>query len=85
MPRQNSQASSPCIDICRMDEATGWCEGCLRTIDEIISWSQLSELERRHVMATLSPRRVQWRALRRERVSAAGGVDGHTEPGADKP
>ncbi len=26
---------SPCIAVCRLDEATGFCEGCFRTIDEI--------------------------------------------------
>ena len=26
---------SPCISVCRMDERTGWCEGCLRTLAEI--------------------------------------------------
>lgn len=31
---------SPCISVCRMSEATGWCEGCYRTIDEIRQWSK---------------------------------------------
>lgn len=31
---------SPCISVCRMDAATGWCEGCFRTIDEIREWSR---------------------------------------------
>ena len=26
---------SPCINVCRMDERTGWCEGCQRTLTEI--------------------------------------------------
>ncbi|MDO9217322.1 MAG: DUF1289 domain-containing protein, partial [Lacisediminimonas sp.] len=29
---------SPCIDICRMEQHTGLCVGCLRTIDEITAW-----------------------------------------------
>ena len=32
---------SPCISVCRMDAASGWCEGCLRTLDEIAAWSTL--------------------------------------------
>ena len=29
--------ASPCVNVCRMDELSGLCEGCLRTIDEIAS------------------------------------------------
>jgi predicted Fe-S protein YdhL (DUF1289 family) len=57
--------ASPCISICRMDDATGWCEGCLRTIDEIAVWSLLDNEERRQVNAVLRQRRVQWRRLQR--------------------
>ena len=53
--------SSPCINVCRMDEASGWCEGCLRTLDEIALWSLLDEDERRAVAVELSKRRVLWR------------------------
>lgn len=56
--------ASPCINICRMHAPTGWCEGCLRTIDEIATWSQLDEAGRRAVLAAIPARRVQWRALR---------------------
>ena len=34
---------SPCIDVCRMDARSGWCEGCLRTLDEIAAWSTLDD------------------------------------------
>ena len=27
-----SPVPSPCTDVCRMDEASGWCEGCARTL-----------------------------------------------------
>ncbi len=33
--------ASPCINICRMHAPTGWCEGCLRTIDEIATWGRM--------------------------------------------
>jgi len=56
--------SSPCINICRMHETTGWCEGCLRTLDEIAGWSQLDEDARRAVLQGLRPRRITWRALK---------------------
>ena len=52
---------SPCVSVCRMDAATGWCEGCLRTLDEIARWSRLDEAERRKVVAVLPVRRTEWR------------------------
>jgi hypothetical protein len=40
---------SPCISVCRIDAATGLCEGCYRTIHEIARWSGASEEEKRAV------------------------------------
>ena len=54
---------SPCISICRMDETTGWCEGCLRSIDEIAAWSVLADADKRKVLIELSRRRVVWRKV----------------------
>jgi predicted Fe-S protein YdhL (DUF1289 family) len=47
-----------------MDGATGWCEGCLRTLDEIATWSLLDDDEKRAVWAALTLRRSEWRRLR---------------------
>jgi predicted Fe-S protein YdhL (DUF1289 family) len=55
---------SPCISVCAMDEATGWCEGCLRTLDEITSWGAMDEDAKRLLLRQLGPRRVLWRASR---------------------
>ena len=48
---------SPCVNVCRMDARTGWCEGCLRTIDEIAAWSRWSPVERERVWLQLADRR----------------------------
>ncbi len=34
---------SPCTSVCRMNGATGLCEGCFRTIDEIVAWSRIGD------------------------------------------
>lgn len=47
---------SPCINICRMDDATGWCDGCLRTIDEIANWSLYDDATKRAVWDELDAR-----------------------------
>lgn len=64
---------SPCIGVCRMEAVTGWCEGCLRTLDEIAAWSTLGDHEKRAVWATLHERR-------RQRAARVAAPDGHRPP-----
>jgi predicted Fe-S protein YdhL (DUF1289 family) len=40
-----------------MSPATGLCEGCFRTIDEIATWSRLTDDEKRIVWRLLDERR----------------------------
>ncbi|MFS2109219.1 DUF1289 domain-containing protein [Sphingomonas sp. Sphisp140] len=47
---------SPCVSICVMDEATGWCIGCGRTLDEIARWCSTDQADRDAVMAELPAR-----------------------------
>lgn len=49
---------SPCVNVCRMNAATGLCDGCLRTIDEIAAWGSLSDVARRAVWKQLHLRRA---------------------------
>lgn len=48
---------SPCINVCRMDAASGLCIGCRRTLDEISGWSRASEAERQAILAAVVRRR----------------------------
>ena len=57
---------SPCIGVCALDPDTGWCEGCLRTIDEIAAWGALDEQARREIWQRLPARRVKRDATRPE-------------------
>ncbi|MDT8759953.1 DUF1289 domain-containing protein [Sphingomonas psychrotolerans] len=47
---------SPCINICRIDDATGWCIGCGRTLDEIARWGRTTGSDRESVTAQLPAR-----------------------------
>mgnify|MGYP003455598935 CR=1 FL=1 len=47
---------SPCKNICRMHEPSGYCVGCGRTLDEITLWSVLDDDDKRAVWALLPAR-----------------------------
>ncbi len=44
------EIESPCIGVCSMDEATGFCQGCYRTIDEIQGWWDLDNTQKKMVL-----------------------------------
>ncbi|MCQ8781265.1 DUF1289 domain-containing protein [Mangrovibrevibacter kandeliae] len=53
---------SPCTRVCVIDPASGLCRGCRRTIEEIASWTRLTEAGRRAVLADLPNRLVRPKA-----------------------
>jgi predicted Fe-S protein YdhL (DUF1289 family) len=48
---------SPCVSVCRMNEATRLCAGCFRTLDEIACWSGYTREEKLAVRARVEARR----------------------------
>ncbi|HMV19674.1 MAG: DUF1289 domain-containing protein [Betaproteobacteria bacterium] len=50
---------SPCIDVCRLDRATGLCQGCLRNVDEIAAWGQADDAARIIILAAVAKRRQE--------------------------
>ena len=69
-------AASPCTGVCRMHAATGWCEGCLRTIGEIAGWGRFDDAARHAVLERLPERRAA-----RQAVQAAAPAPSSTPPG----
>jgi|SoiMethySBSTD1v2_1073268.scaffolds.fasta_scaffold44256_5 predicted Fe-S protein YdhL (DUF1289 family) len=57
---------TPCDKICILDDASGLCRGCGRSLDEIARWTAYSDAERACVMAQLPQRLAALRAERRE-------------------
>ena len=49
---------SPCIGICQMDDASGYCIGCGRTIEEIAGWSGASDTQRQATLDELANRPI---------------------------
>ena len=69
---------SPCILVCSIDMATGYCFGCGRTRDEIGGWTLYTSDERRAIMAALPSRletveRKPRRETRRTRMARERG------------
>lgn len=47
---------SPCISVCKMDDARLYCKGCWRTLDELRAWSTLDNAGKRAVWALVEQR-----------------------------
>lgn len=47
---------SPCIGVCRMDESSGLCAGCWRTLDEIAIWGRSDDTARRRIWQAVEAR-----------------------------
>jgi len=53
------EVQSPCIGVCSIDETSGYCQGCYRTIDEIKGWWGMSSPEQEKLVADLEERQNQ--------------------------
>ena len=58
-PERQTPVPSPCINVCKMSSVTGLCEGCLRTIDEIVAWGRADDAYKRAVWAEIRRREAQ--------------------------
>lgn len=50
---------TPCVNVCRLDEATGLCLGCARNSEEIAAWAEADADFKRRVWGMLPPRRAR--------------------------
>lgn len=48
-----SDVISPCIGVCRIDEPSGYCSGCFRSVDEIREWTALNDTQRQQLIQLL--------------------------------
>ena len=60
-PSADTLLPSPCVGVCRLDEATGWCVGCGRAGEELFGWGELAAERQRAVWAELPARMAQLR------------------------
>ncbi len=50
---------SPCIGVCSMDDLSGLCQGCYRTLDEIQQWWDLDSNQKKEVIHKATEREAQ--------------------------
>ena len=53
---KRDEIESPCVKVCVIHPETKLCTGCLRTLDEIGTWSRMTPDLRRDIMAELPAR-----------------------------
>jgi len=57
MTAVTSSVPSPCVGVCHIDDATGLCDGCQRTLAEITDWSSMRDRERLATWGLIEQRR----------------------------
>lgn len=48
---------TPCVRICKLDETSGVCAGCFRTLEEIEEWSRYTDDQKRQLMVAINIRK----------------------------
>ncbi len=49
---------SPCVGVCKMNESSGWCTGCYRSLDEIACWGRLPDADKRVLWVHIEQRQA---------------------------
>jgi predicted Fe-S protein YdhL (DUF1289 family) len=47
------------VKVCRIDEASGLCTGCLRSLQEIANWARYAPADRARIVRELPRRRAR--------------------------
>ncbi|MBN8530680.1 MAG: DUF1289 domain-containing protein [Alphaproteobacteria bacterium] len=50
---------SPCISVCSIDDATGFCRGCFRTTQEVAEWPYADDGWKAEVLKCLEERKAE--------------------------
>lgn len=67
---KRNEVDSPCVNICIVHPQANICTGCFRTIDEISSWSNMSETERKGIIKELPNRSSKLKVRRGGRAES---------------
>jgi uncharacterized protein len=51
--------ASPCIGVCTIDEDSGFCLGCARSLPEVANWRRFSDTQKGELLRKLPQRRQE--------------------------
>ncbi|MBA3696087.1 MAG: DUF1289 domain-containing protein [Methylotenera sp.] len=57
------EIKSPCIGVCAINDLSGLCYGCHRTLDEIKGWWDMRPSEQKSLLSQLAERQLQHAAF----------------------
>jgi len=57
------EVSSPCIGVCFIEQRSGLCRGCFRTLAEISDWIEMTPEQKRATLELLPARKAEQGAL----------------------
>jgi len=66
---KKDEIQSPCIKICVVHPLERICTGCLRSIEEITAWSEMTDTERNLILQDLGSRADRFKKRRGGRTS----------------
>ncbi|MBZ4200972.1 MAG: DUF1289 domain-containing protein [Methylotenera sp.] len=55
----NNPPASPCIGVCAIDDSSGFCLGCQRSLDEIKGWWDMTVEQQKVLLDALVDRQMQ--------------------------
>ena len=56
--RIDNTIASPCIAVCQIDDASGCCIGCFRSIDEIREWPIMTAEQKTETLSRIAERKA---------------------------
>ncbi|TCK39012.1 hypothetical protein B0G84_4340 [Paraburkholderia sp. BL8N3] len=57
--KSQEPVGSPCTNVCRLDQATGFCEGCFRNREEIRAWKTMDDARKIALFDVLAQRMAE--------------------------
>ena len=54
----NDDVESPCTNVCIIDQRSGLCRGCYRTLAEISRWMSYTHAEKLALLETVAQRKI---------------------------
>ena len=54
-----NEIQSPCIGVGTVDDSTGMCLGCYRTVDEIKGWWDMNPKDQKNLLIALEKRQAE--------------------------